>query len=442
MKVLYKKSFISLILLMPVFPILTLAHSGISQLKEGDVLELQKRGRNARVSPNFSKHNKSNLAFGSDSRLGPGTLVRYTGKYEGTKQGNFGIQVEILPQEGKPFDERHRGKLVWIYYRNHERSIVEKPGEVATGPINPADITEEKNLIRPDESPEDFSEKNSVAQTEDNEVPEVIQEAQNTLDKIGKINSGLSCTNSTCREEDNDSARPLQATDALLNYELGEALTSSWAQEEVLKAGIPSTPLLRALHFYNANKDLRNLQRNYLVVADLTQASNKKRMYKIDLRSGKVSKYTTSHGRGYGNAYYCANTFGNRRDSNLSSGGGYVTGPSRSFRGSKALNLHGVEVGKNDRAFSRGVLLHRASYVNDHQAGRTWGCLSIADKYSKEFISSLEGHGSNSGFIGQGSAIYVYPDRDDILNKNSYWDPSCRANLNAQGDRYKPRWIP
>lgn len=441
MNVLYRKSFIALILLTQLFPSLPLsAHSGIFRLKQGDVLELQKRGRNARMSPSFSKRNKANLAFGSDSRLKPGTLVRYTGKFERTKGGNFGIQVEIIPQSNKTLDEKRRGKVVWIYYRNHERSIVEVPGEVATGPINPADITEEKNLIQPDESPEEFFESANKPPVTEDSIPEKMEEAQNAINKIGNPVSELACTDSTCREESQESERPLRATEESLRLELNAALESSRAQDEVLKAGIPTTPLLRALHFFNANKDLRNLQRNYLVVADLTQSSRKKRMYKIDLKTGHVSAYTTGHGSGYGNARDCANTFGNKRNSNLSSGGGYVTGGGRSFRGYKALSLHGVEPGKNDQVFSRGVILHRTSYSDDYYAGRTYGCISIPNKYAKDFIKDLEGHGSNRGFIERGAALYVYPDRDDVLNRNSYWDASCKAEL--MKGKHPPTWKP
>lgn len=442
MKSLFNKSILSILLLIQVFPNIPFAYSDISQIQKGDVLQLKRSNRIARSNPSFSRKNKSNYALGTDSRLKAGSLVRYTGNYERTKHGNFGIQVELLPQGNQPFDEKHRGKLVWIYYRGHERTIIEKPGETATGAINPADITEEQDLIRPDESPEDFFERTAGSVVPEGEIPEVLQAAQDSISKAGRTEPEVLCTSSTCRADNDEVDRPTQATDAQVNYELSEALGSRQAQEEVLKAGIPPTPLLRALHFYNSNKDSRNLQRDYLVVADLTQSSNKKRMYKINLHTGRVSKFTTSHGSGYGNAYDCASTFGNKRDSNISSGGGYVTGRSRLFRGLKALNLHGVEVGKNDRVFSRGVLLHRASYVDDYHAGRTYGCLSIANKYAKEFIDSLEGFGSDHGYIQKGSAIYVYPDRDDILNQNSYWDASCRAELNRRGKSHQPRWIP
>lgn len=423
------------------------AHSEFSKVQKNDVLKLTKSNRTARENPqNFNRNFTSNHALGKNSYLPAGAKVRYTGKYSKTKKGNYGIQVEILSGEGL---EKYKGKLVWIYYRNNEWTI-KKTNEAVSPlrPINPADITEEEDLIKPDrEDPSEFFDtKTHQFQVEPEQAADYLNKLQKTINRSGTVSSDVPCTSTSCAgdiSEASDANRSNLDSNDSLNAELNELNLSESARSALMQSSIPSIPLLRALHFYNTNKNIRHLQNDYLVVSDLTQPSNKKRMYQINLKTGQVSKFTTSHGSGYSNAYDCVNTFGNketRQGTKLSAGGGYVTGNLRKFQGYRALHLYGVEEGKNDNSHSRKILFHRASYVNDSQAGRTAGCISIAKKYADQFINDLFGTGVDSVEGEGGSAIYVYPDRDDILNKNSYWDASCKSKLAKRGR--SPRWIP
>jgi hypothetical protein len=419
-----------------IFAVVPLAHSGIKDLKEGDVLKLTKANRYARSNADsFSRHNKKNV-IKEIQKLPAGSKVRYTGVPRRLKNGNYGIQVELL----SGVKEEYKGKLVWIYYKKHERTIELDPTEQNSNksPINEADITDIEDFIRVDESYEEFIGQDHAGDTSVEDVSNGVELVAETLNKVGIDTSTNNCRSKDCKVE-TDAEQANSNTDSEITKEITAAIESETARDNLLNSGIPQLPLLRALQFYNANKDKRNLQDKYLIVADLTQSSNKKRMYKIDLETGKVIKYTTSHGRGYSNAYDCAHAFGNRSNSYLSAGGGYVTGPERKFKGHGALSLHGVEEGLNDKAYKRGILLHRGSYVSDNQAGRTLGCLTIANKYADDFIDSLQGFGSNKGHIEKGAAIYIYPARDDLRNKNSYWDPSCQAKLNSR-DRV-PRWV-
>jgi hypothetical protein len=103
------------------------------------------------------------------------------------------------------------------------------------------------------------------------------------------------------------------------------------------------------------------------------------------------------------------------------------------------VSLHGIEKGKNNNVYGRGILLHRGSNVDDKRAGRTLGCLTIANKYADEFIDSLQAYRDSNSHGENGSAIYVYLDRDDILDANSYWDVSCKINLDKRGRQ--SRWV-
>jgi hypothetical protein len=411
-------------------------------IPDGAELILQKNRRPRNDGRNFKRNYKANVI--NDIKLGAGARVLYTGNSKVLKSGNFGIQIKLL----SGVDKNDIGKLAWIYYKKHERIITvdpvgsedpieeQHPKEIL---LNKANVVVAKDLPEEIEMTPDYVKK-ETSLASPVEIFTAIEEAQSQVGAVGEINPTSSCESGKCGEgidAGQSNLKEVSSIDALLHL----ANLSDKVRNNIKSARIPEIPLLRALQFYNDNKEKRKLSDKYLVVADLTQSSNKKRMYQVDLETGEVKKYTTSHGRGYSNAKGCAHVFGNRPNSFLSSGGGFVTGRIRDFKGKHngALSLYGVEE-SNSNAYGRGVILHGASYVDDDQAGRTLGCLSIANKYANSFIKSLQGYGNSNKNAEKGTAIYIYPGPDDLRRKGAYWDSSCKEKLEARNR--DPRWVP
>ncbi len=160
---------------------------------------------------------------------------------------------------------------------------------------------------------------------------------------------------------------------------------------------VPTVPLTKALTYFKANKS-KIANKNYMTVIDMSQHSSKKRMYVINMRTGSVATYQTSHGKGSdtNNDGY-AERFSNTPGSNATSLGFYLTGPTYYGSNGLSLRMHGLE-STNSNAYSRAVVMHGADYVKPGWTGRSWGCPAIERKYVNTLIPSLKG----------GTLMYIY----------------------------------
>lgn len=134
----------------------------------------------------------------------------------------------------------------------------------------------------------------------------------------------------------------------------------------------------------------------YVAIVDYSAPSTKKRFYLINLRTGSVEKYYTSHGVGSGRSDY-AYRFSNRKDSRQTSLGFYLTGEVYQGSYGKTLRMYGLQR-SNDQAYNRDIVMHGAWYASEDfissidpvtkkprgRLGVSWGCpavsLSVADK--------------------------------------------------------------
>lgn len=145
---------------------------------------------------------------------------------------------------------------------------------------------------------------------------------------------------------------------------------------------------------------------NILSIADLSQSSNSKRLYVIDIEQKKVLFNTyVAHGRNSGEKY--ALSFSNDPDSYKSSLGFYLT--ENTYEGTHGLSmkLKGIEKGFNDMAEQRGIVLHGAPYVSEQfineygRLGRSQGCPAVPEELCKPIINSIK----------DGSCFFIfYPD--------------------------------
>lgn len=138
-----------------------------------------------------------------------------------------------------------------------------------------------------------------------------------------------------------------------------------------------------------------------LTVCDFSQPSDNKRMYIIDVKSFRVLLNTyVAHGRNSGETY--AERFSNRPRSLESSLGFYVTGTTYFGKHGLSLRLSGEDRGYNDKAASRAIVVHGASYIGDEwrggKMGRSFGCPAVPARLAPKVID----------LIKNGTCLFIY----------------------------------
>lgn len=140
-----------------------------------------------------------------------------------------------------------------------------------------------------------------------------------------------------------------------------------------------------------------------LTVIDLTLPSNLNRLWVIDLKQSKiVMAMRVAHGKNSG--FDRAQNFSNSPGSLKSSVGVFKTCSTYQGGHGLSLKIDGLEKGVNDKALSRAIVIHAASYmtqdfVNSHgYCGRSWGCPAVEPNKIKPLINLIKG----------GSVMFTY----------------------------------
>ncbi|WP_207511146.1 murein L,D-transpeptidase catalytic domain family protein [Longitalea luteola] len=158
---------------------------------------------------------------------------------------------------------------------------------------------------------------------------------------------------------------------------------------------------------------------NILSIVDFSLPSSKKRLFVIDITTGKLLFNTfVSHGRNSGKEM--ATEFSNELNSFKSSLGFYVTGNTYSGEHGYSLRLEGQEAGINDNAFNRSIVMHAANYVNEKVIkvkgfiGRSLGCPAVPPSLHKAIINTIK----------DGTCLFMYsPDKNYITNSKMINQP-------------------
>jgi hypothetical protein len=153
-------------------------------------------------------------------------------------------------------------------------------------------------------------------------------------------------------------------------------------------------------------------QARRLAVVDYSRPSLEPRLWVFDLQKGTLLwEEVVAHGQGSGQNV--PHAFSNIEGSHQSSLGLFLTTDTYTGRNGYSLRMQGLEPGINDRAMSRAIVMHGASYVDvDRNAsmgrlGRSWGCPAVRTAVAKPMIDALKG--------GQFLFSY-YPDPDWLEN--------------------------
>lgn len=130
-----------------------------------------------------------------------------------------------------------------------------------------------------------------------------------------------------------------------------------------------------------------------LTIIDYSLPSTQERLWIIDLDAKKLLFHElVAHGRNSGNLY--ASSFSNEANSNSTSLGFFITGETYEGKFGRALRMDGLELGINNRARERGIVLHGADYVSKAIAeagrlGRSLGCPAVAWDNKDEIIDAI-----------------------------------------------------
>ncbi len=159
-----------------------------------------------------------------------------------------------------------------------------------------------------------------------------------------------------------------------------------------------------------------------LTVIDYSLPSTEPRLWVFDLATGDLLfKELVAHGRNTGDNL--ATKFSNQMDSRQTSIGLFVTDDPYVGSNGYSLRLDGLDVGFNDRARDRAIVMHGAPYVDPQLAatqgriGRSWGCPALRTAIASKVINRIRG----------GSVIFsYYPDQEWL--QSSRFLKGCKSS--------------
>lgn len=161
---------------------------------------------------------------------------------------------------------------------------------------------------------------------------------------------------------------------------------------------------LKAEVFYKAFQGFVNLKNagkleqdsHLLTVCDFSLSSSQRRLWVIDLNKKKiVFNSLVAHGKNTGEEF--AQSFSNTESSLQSSLGFYITETTYNGSNGYSLKLEGMDLGYNDAALQRAIVMHGADYVSENfvksqkRLGRSWGCPAVPRELAEPIINTIKG---------------------------------------------------
>lgn len=176
-----------------------------------------------------------------------------------------------------------------------------------------------------------------------------------------------------------------------------------YAKLNLKELGLSQPAYMLAIKGWQKMKAKGLVSKDIVSICDFSQSSNSKRLYIIDLATGKLLFNTlVAHGRNTGEEF--AKFFSNEPSSYKSSLGFYTTKATYNGQHGLSLTLSGQEPGYNSNAESRAIVMHGADYVcnqfacNNGRLGRSLGCPAVSYELSTPIINTIKG----------GSCLFVY----------------------------------
>ncbi|MGE0528789.1 MAG: murein L,D-transpeptidase catalytic domain family protein [Bdellovibrionales bacterium] len=155
---------------------------------------------------------------------------------------------------------------------------------------------------------------------------------------------------------------------------------------------VPSDLLEEAVVYFDRNKSGFDNQ-DYISVVDFAPRSNHARLFVIDMNSGRVHEFHTTHGQGsdVDNDGY-AESFGNVPGSYKSSLGFYRVAEVYYGKYGRSIRLDGLSA-TNSKVRARAIVVHGSDYVHESNVvqGRSNGCFALAWSVKDDIVDLIHG---------------------------------------------------
>jgi hypothetical protein len=183
--------------------------------------------------------------------------------------------------------------------------------------------------------------------------------------------------------------------------------------------------------YFNLKKKGAIPKDGIISIIDFRKSCNESRFYVLDLSRQKVLYQTlVAHGRHSGDIY--ARHFSNTAGSLQSSLGFFVTGDTYNGEYGYSLYLDGMDEDFNDKAKTRGIVVHGAPYVNRSiikeygKIGRSQGCPALPAGLHINIINTIMG----------GTCLFQFYDDKMYLQK------SVLLNVEEAASQFKAEYSP
>jgi len=167
--------------------------------------------------------------------------------------------------------------------------------------------------------------------------------------------------------------------------------------QKFVDQGVPARALEKAMKMLQKNPGRKIKNRRFMAIADYTKDSTQKRLFLLNLQTGKVDAIHMSHGKNSETRLGFAGRFSNRNGSYQTPPGFHVTsGIGVSRKEGRRLILNGIEPGINDNSARRGILIHtkyyaKPEFLRQHgYMGRSWGCITVPPKKLEDVLNKLQ----------------------------------------------------
>jgi hypothetical protein len=192
-----------------------------------------------------------------------------------------------------------------------------------------------------------------------------------------------------------------------------EAASRAFANAMTYSSGNALLYALRAYYNFKAANP-RLVTGRYLFFVDFGLSSTERRGIVFDMtrRSVDEGPFHVAHGERSGQPNSVPTVFSNTQDTHQTSLGLYVTGSSYRFPKYDTVGvlLDGHSDGFNDNARRREIVIHGADYVNERNAGRSWGCPAV-ELGREELLRRL----------ANGSVVFHFSPDDSHWMDNDPW---------------------
>lgn len=155
---------------------------------------------------------------------------------------------------------------------------------------------------------------------------------------------------------------------------------------------VPRDLLAQAVDYLNSHRSKFKNQ-NYISIIDFAKPSDRARLFIVDLKTGAVSAYHTTHGLNSDpNDTGYATLFGNERESGKTSIGFFKTAETYTGSFGPSMRIDGLS-STNSNVRARAIVFHASAgtFERDVKQERSYGCFTLDATVRDAIIKKMKG---------------------------------------------------